>query len=251
MQFFLGIIGLLLKIENIFINKLTILTYHSVSDGSTPLSVKMENFDGQMKFLKENFNVLDAGSFSGLLKSGGKSLLFKSALVTFDDGFEDVFLNALPILKKYNLPAVVFVNPYYVGKKASFATRADDKDRGICSLEQLKELAKNGVAIANHGFHHRPMASLGEEEIRSEFLKTKEWIDMNFNSNKFPLLFVFPKGSYNENVLSVLSGVGAEVIGMKRLDIYPDWSMVKFILNLSSIFAGIKMMVRPIRNIFK
>ena len=248
MQFFLKIISSLLKIENIFINKLTILTYHSVSDGSTPLSVKTENFDEQMKFMKENFNVLDAGSFSALLKNRN-SPLSKSALITFDDGFEDVFLNALPILKKYSLSAIVFVNPYYVGKKASFATRTEDKDRGICSLEQLRGLAKNSVAIANHGFHHKPMASLSEEEMGSEFLKTKEWIDTSFDSNKFPLLFVFPKGSYNENVLRVLNEVGAEAITVKRLDIYPDWGIEYFALNLSFVFAGVKKLVKFIKGI--
>lgn len=251
MWIFLRIASLLLiKIENIFINKLTILTYHSISDGSSLLSVKTENFDRQMKFIKNNFNVLDAELFSKLLKSG-KSFPSNSALVTFDDGFEDVFLNALPILKKYNLPAIVFVNPYYVAQKASFTTRIDDKERNICSLEQLMELSKNGVSIANHGFYHKPMTSLSEEEIKSEFLKTKEWIETNFETNKFPSLFIFPKGSYNENVLRVLGTVGAEAITMKRLDIYPNWSIEYFILNFSFIFIGVKKLVRFIKNIFK
>src|SRR3989338_609934 len=156
-MFLLKFLNLILAgFDHLFFPRSVVLTYHSISDGETPISVKTDDFRKQMKFLKESgANVLSAGDF----------LSFKrGVLVTFDDGFKYVATNALPILLKHNLSAVVFVNPSTLGGKAEFATLAQDRAREICSLSDLSKLSDNGVVIGNHGYSHRQLSNLSEAE---------------------------------------------------------------------------------------
>lgn len=113
-------------------------------------------------------------------------------MITFDDAFKDVYQNALPVLKEYNFPAVVFVNASLVGKTAEFATRSEDRSREICSLDDLLALEAGGVTIANHGYNHRQLSGLPDDEVLSEYEKGRSWIASNFRKNAVPEAFVFP-----------------------------------------------------------
>jgi len=79
-----------------------VLLYHRVHP---EFGVPPQEFKRQMEFLKKRFKVL---SLEEAVK--GKTF-FPSALITFDDGFYDVFHYAYPILKELSLPATVFVSP--------------------------------------------------------------------------------------------------------------------------------------------
>ncbi len=216
--------------------KVTILAYHSVSDGKTPISVTTKEFGEQMEFLKNNgFNVLNLSEYIEVVE-GKKKLQKNSILITFDDAYGDVYQNALPILKKYGFSAVVSVNPFLVGKKAIFATREADKERDICSLEELRELSENNVAIVNHGFSHKDLPKLNDGEISFEYLEAKKWIENNIKSNSYPEVFVFPHGSKDARSISVIEKLGAKLIFKERVDVYPEKSLEYFKWSLNPVF---------------
>lgn len=215
---------------------LAVLTYHSVSDGATPISVGSEAFEEQMNYLKESgANVISVADYLDIIE-GRKKILGKNILITFDDGYRDIYLNALPVLKKYDFPAVMFINSAYVGKKADFATRERDKQRELCSLPELQELAESGVSIANHSHSHRRMSGIGEEEIVSEYEKCKIWIKSNIKGNVYPDVLALPKGIGDEKVKSALKSVGVRSILENRLDVYPDKPLAYFKLSLNPVF---------------
>lgn len=86
-----------------------VLIYHRVSDDNDPFfpSVPVKVFEEQVKYLSRRFTVLPLEEILELAESGK---LPKDALaITFDDGYRDNYLNALPILEKYSVPAAVFV----------------------------------------------------------------------------------------------------------------------------------------------
>lgn len=79
-----------------------ILAYHSINSCSHHLSIFPELFEKQIVFLKKNnFHFLRLKD----LNYPEKFLNKKGVLLTFDDGLEDNFTKAVPILKKYNVPA--------------------------------------------------------------------------------------------------------------------------------------------------
>jgi peptidoglycan/xylan/chitin deacetylase (PgdA/CDA1 family) len=94
-----------------FPENLKVLAYHSINS-VTLGHLEMENdvcsFERQMAYLKDNYRILSLDEFLECEKNGGK-YPDNSVMVTFDDGYRDNYLNAYPVLRKYNMPAVVFI----------------------------------------------------------------------------------------------------------------------------------------------
>ena len=240
MTTFLNLLNFFLSnIDSFFRSSPIVLTYHSVSDGKTPISVTVDNFRRQMTFLKESgTNIITLQNFLNF-KDNKLKLSGRNILITFDDAFKDVFFNALPILKELGFPAAIFVNPSLLGGRAEFATRAEDKDRLICSISDLQQLEKSSVAIANHGYSHKQLSGLSEAEITFEYEKAFTWIEDNFKTNSYPNVFVFPQGAKNQQVKLLLKNMGARILD-DRIDIYSDTTLFKFILKLSRAYLWLR-----------
>ncbi len=91
--------------------RLTIVMYHRVTDQLDPLSPytpTAEVFDFHMQTLANGFKVLALSEAIERLKK--RSLPRRAACVTFDDGYRDNYTVAAPILKRYRLPATIFVS---------------------------------------------------------------------------------------------------------------------------------------------
>lgn len=98
---------------------LRILTYHRVLDsangaGVNPslVSAVPRVFDQQMRHLAKNYRVLSLEEVLAAQR-GIRPLPKRAALVTFDDAYRDFSEIAWPILRRYRLPAVVFVSTAY------------------------------------------------------------------------------------------------------------------------------------------
>src|SRR5690606_30046275 len=93
-------------------NKLTILMYHGVLRQALPVPdycfITEAQFRHQMKYLAKNFRVVTLSEALHQLQSG--SINYPTAAITFDDGYQNVFDVAFPILREFLLPATVFIN---------------------------------------------------------------------------------------------------------------------------------------------
>lgn len=103
-----------------------ILAYHRVLDidegfafDHELVSASLEQFDDQVKYASENFSVITFRELSEI-ESGRKPPVKKPLIITFDDGFDDNYINAFRILKKYSVPAVFFVSTGYVNSTKTF-----------------------------------------------------------------------------------------------------------------------------------
>ena len=104
-----------------------ILMYHRVltpnemhRSGSHPaMIVESRTFAEQMAVVKQRFKVLSIEEFAARME---QKIPFEdsSCLITFDDGWQDNFSNAYPVLRRYELPAVVFLPVNFIGRKRSF-----------------------------------------------------------------------------------------------------------------------------------
>ncbi len=94
-----------------------VLLYHRVNDAADPIfdTVPVRSFDAQMALLVRHFNVL---SLDDLLDRRARNDVPPRAVaITFDDGYEDNYANAFPILTRLGLPATVFLTSGTVGSK--------------------------------------------------------------------------------------------------------------------------------------
>lgn len=106
--------------EYISRRKLLALTYHRVisrSDwphaGHPPNALFDDEFDAQMAFVARRFNALGGQQLRSVIE-GARPPNY-SVVITFDDGYENNFTHALPILQRHGLHAVFFVTSNLVG----------------------------------------------------------------------------------------------------------------------------------------
>ena len=106
-----------------------ILRYHSVSpDAESPLAyidpglaIPMEAFDRQMKFLRERYTPVSLGHILEAILEG-RQLPRRAVAVTFDDGYRDNNVGAIPVLKKNCIPATFYITAGCVNDRAPLWT---------------------------------------------------------------------------------------------------------------------------------
>lgn len=110
------IIGVLLKLLGTVVSlggknsRVVILNYHRVlpeQDVFRQGDISRNDFEWQMEILKDYFNVLPLSE--AMMRFGKGNLPSRCVCITFDDGYADNYEVALPILKKWGLPATIFV----------------------------------------------------------------------------------------------------------------------------------------------
>lgn len=95
--------------------------YHRVANTAGDpwqLTVNPDNFEGQLAMLKQNFNIISVSELQ--LRLENKNLLENCICLTFDDAYEDNFLNATPLLEKYNCPATFFIPTNFINSTKTF-----------------------------------------------------------------------------------------------------------------------------------
>ena len=138
-------------------NKGIILQYHSVrplDDAATPdpgknITVIPHVFEKQMIFIKKYFNVLSFDRFITCIQDGSNSEKIPLT-ITFDDGYYDNYLYAYPVLKKYNVPAIIYLTTDCIDNKSclwplELRYCILNSQKNILSLDSLKkEYSLNG-----------------------------------------------------------------------------------------------------------
>jgi peptidoglycan/xylan/chitin deacetylase (PgdA/CDA1 family) len=123
-----GVLGTVAMFNRRIDRNLSVFAYHRVLDGvesdqfdSDPelVSASVLSFRQQMEFVARNFTPISCSDLAHYIYSG-KSLPAASAIVTFDDGFEDNYLNAFPVLRALDIPATFFITTQCVDRRESF-----------------------------------------------------------------------------------------------------------------------------------
>ncbi len=101
-------------------SKILILVYHGLTSKRRRfqpwIHLPVNQFEEQIKFLKKYYHILRLSDIIDAVKSN-RQLPANSAAITFDDGYHNNFSLAFPLLKKYNIPATIFLTSGYIGTK--------------------------------------------------------------------------------------------------------------------------------------
>ncbi len=198
----LSALNSVISYDNVDLNvstKIPILMYHYVRDVDRNidpmgwrLSISPYYFEEQMKYLKEN------GYTTINLKDIEDGKVPKKAVVlTFDDGLEDFFTNALPILQKYGFTASNAVITDMIG------------NTGHMTMDQLRACSVYGIELISHSKGHFSMSNLNKDRLGLEISDAKDFLKNNFGVD--PVSFVFPSGKYNKLVIKTLKENGYKI----------------------------------------
>jgi peptidoglycan/xylan/chitin deacetylase (PgdA/CDA1 family) len=142
----------------------TILIYHRVGGGSRDeLDVSVEEFARQVDVLGDH-RVVSLGDAVTSLQLGDST---PSVVLTFDDGFRDLYDHAWPMLRDRDLPFTLYLASAYVGGTMSWpGSTARDTAAGGLTWEQVREMVASGLCtLGNHTHSHVPAHRLNENEL--------------------------------------------------------------------------------------
>ena len=191
------VLSILLISGEVFAGYGIILLYHRFGDDRYPTtSVSLEDFEAQMRYLKENgYRVVPLKELLRLIREG-RNIPEKTVAITIDDGYRST-MKAFTILKKYGYPFTVFLYMEAVGRYPDFLT-----------LEDIREMERYGkVDFGNHSYSHR---AFGLMKNRKFFLEDLERSEERFKElfGRKPELYALPYGYYNKEILKVLKERG-------------------------------------------
>lgn len=179
-----------------------ILIYHSVRPyypGITNLvreyTVPPDIFDDQMKYLKDNgFTVITFDAVWAYFQNG-TPLPAKPVMITLDDGWENQYVYAYPILKKYKYPGIFYVYPNAIGAKV------------FLKWPELREMVAGNMVIADHTQTHPELPKITDPALlKKEIMGSKETLEKELGISVKD--FAYPFGAYNDHDIQLVKDTG-------------------------------------------
>jgi peptidoglycan/xylan/chitin deacetylase (PgdA/CDA1 family) len=184
-------------------SKVPILTYHSLDDSGSVVSVAPALFRAHMQHLaRRGYTgvrldaLLDAWSGSG-------SLPEKPVVLTFDDGFANLLQHGAPVLSELGFGATVFVVSGRCGAASDWPGQsAQVPVLPLLSWEGVAELAAGGFEVGSHTLGHARLDLLGADEARAELADSKAQIEDRLGR---PVRsFAYPCGDFSPLVVDLV-----------------------------------------------
>lgn len=206
-----------------------VLMYHHIQPnaesqtrGQKALSVDNGEFDLQMGYLvSQGYSIISAKQLADALINH-TGLPQKSAVITIDDGYSDIYSYAYPILQKYRLIANLMIPTGLIGGS------------DYLSWSQLEEMTKSGlIFVEDHTWSHYSIARGSLDKIKFEIQTGKQQLQDHTGQNID--LFTYPYGEFSASAISILQqegfvGAFSEIPGF--------WQCDSFIMTLHRTRIG-------------
>lgn len=149
-----------------------ILMYHSISpyeEDPFEVTITPHRFEQQMRWLSRRG--LHGTSVRELLDAQSKGRSRKLVGLTFDDGYEDFLIYALPILNRFGYTATVFALAGRLGGTNAWDPGGPSKS--LLTTDQLRQLAAAGIEIGSHGFTHARLSPASGKQLDEEIVRSR------------------------------------------------------------------------------
>ena len=186
-------------------HSVAIIMYHKISTLTQGLdaewNVSPGQFRGQMEMLAGGaFNVISLGQFADCLASG-RAPPRNSVVITFDDGYANIYQHAFPVLLELGLPATIFQTVQFAHEQRLFSW--DEAEYGDqpelfdavrpLSWDEIREMCQSRlISMGSHTMTHPHLGLLSPQEIRFEVGESKRLLEEQTGE---PIrFFAFPGG---------------------------------------------------------
>ncbi len=180
-----------------------ILMYHYIRVPPDPatdhlgwgLSTSPDDFRHQMDYLDDHgyhpVTLTDLRAYLG----GTQSLPDRPVVLTFDDGYTDVYSAAYPVLKEHHFKAVAYIVSGFVGREGENVMP-----------DQVREMDTNGIEIGAHTMNHVDLTKVHGSDLWSEVKGSKDALETLVGH---PVLdFCYPSGRYDAEVVQAVQAAG-------------------------------------------
>jgi peptidoglycan/xylan/chitin deacetylase (PgdA/CDA1 family) len=180
-----------------------ILMYHriNVAGASDPamtrrLTVHPADFARQMRWLKrQGYRTITQQELHDALFRG-RPLGPKPIMLTFDDGYRDVFFKASPILKRLGMKATAYV----------CSGRISGRDPSFLTWPLLRALEQRGIEIGSHTISHAGLTQLSSDAAFRELVQSRRTLEARLH-HPVPWL-AYPFGAYDGRIEALARRAG-------------------------------------------
>jgi peptidoglycan/xylan/chitin deacetylase (PgdA/CDA1 family) len=158
------------------------------------LSTSPEVFKAQMDYLDEHgYHPITLTDFRDYLR-GSRPLPDRPVVITFDDGYADLYTQAFPVLKRHHFKAVAYIVSGFVGRPGQNVSAA-----------QVREMDTYGIEIGAHTVNHADLTKAGGG-LGAELSGSKAALEAIVGH---PVLdFCYPAGRFNPQVIQAVQAAG-------------------------------------------
>jgi peptidoglycan/xylan/chitin deacetylase (PgdA/CDA1 family) len=184
-----------------------VLVYHKVDVrpelGAGCISPK--RFSQQIEHLLNRG--FEFGTLYDIRKNQNKTKLIA---LTFDDGYQNVFLYAYPILKEFGIPATLFLITNFLGAQNTWDVNLGGIKYQHLTIDNIAKLIDNGWEIGSHGVSHCMLAGMPTSTIREELRLSKQTLEQQFMTDV--RYFCTPFGKLNRQIICEAQSAGYQGI---------------------------------------
>ena len=238
-----------------------VIMYHRVvndeSEGGVHGTyITAKKFDEHMRYLKEhNYHPI---TFKELLKinyrnrfNNGK----KYVILTFDDGYEDNYKIAFPILKKYEFNCIIYLVSHLNYNKWDVEVPENpEKKFPLMTWDMIKEMQEYGIEFGGHTMTHQKLAHIPFEQAKEEIASSTQYLEEKLGEKL--VCFAYPYGDLNEQVKEFVRNSGysfavatdsgdlsfsEDLFQIRRIGIFPTNNMLSFKRKVHGNYNFIKL----------
>ncbi len=231
--------------------------YHKVikdesEAGKHGIYVTSEQFEKHLRYLKNNgFRSVSTEEALSLKKQN--TITGKEIVITFDDGYEDNYTNAFPLLKKYGFNAEIFLVAALENNE--WDLKDNEPLSPMLKKEQIIEMKEYGIRFGSHTLNHRDLTKCTPEEMYNEIAGSKKLLEdkLGFKIESI----AYPYGNYNGEVIEIAKSAGykfgyatdrgplgmhEDLFKIRRITIFPNTDPFHFARKVKGnyIFKKIK-----------
>jgi peptidoglycan/xylan/chitin deacetylase (PgdA/CDA1 family) len=210
-----------------------VLIYHQVgTNHGHQMEVTLDDFQRQVDWLIAEREVVDLDTAVARWSEPNADQL---AVLTFDDGYSDVFTTAFPILEDREVPFVLYVSTSLIADDAATG------DGALTWSDLEKMLASGLMTLGAHTAGHPDLRSLRAEEVEEELSTSDDVLHRRLGLR--PRHFAYPYGFWSESADgAVRRRYDTAVLGgSPRPDVAPDPHLIhRYPVQLSDGFTFFK-----------
>lgn len=181
--------------------KVPILLYHYISENPNKTDLARNGLSTPPAVLEQQLSALKAEGFTAIsfdeMAAGfaGSGLPNKPIILTFDDGYEDFYLNAYPLLTKYQMKATEFIPTGLIGGGL------------FMTWGQIEEMSRSPyITLEPHSVHHYYMTKLSDSQLTAEVEESKRVLEshIGYKTN----WFCYPYGAFDDRIIAAVKRAG-------------------------------------------
>ncbi|MGB7711445.1 MAG: sulfotransferase [Microcoleus sp.] len=184
--------------------KLPIFAYRRISPNGLN-AITPQVFEQQLQRLKNKGYYSVSWSSLQIAKLTKTALPGKPVLLTFDGGYLEFCEYVLPLLKRFDFTATVFLVAESIGKTNSWE-KADSEEVELMGWPEILQLRDAGIEFGSMSATYQPLTGLSPTEIVREGAKSRAILQRGLG--KPVKCFAYPYGNVDEIVKHLIGAIG-------------------------------------------